>query len=83
MSEKQNERLASLETKVGLLLELLKEIKEDLKHSPSREEYDSALDRISKLEESDKKILWKVAIGSGSLAVILGILAELLRYGFK
>lgn len=40
MDYERNERLASLEAKMQMVLDTLKEIKEDLKNQPSREEFD-------------------------------------------
>lgn len=84
MAEKpSNERLASLEAKVDILLGLLKEIKDDVKSHPSRQEYDSLTLRIQKLEDSYKTLFWKVAFASGALSVIVAIIGELAKSYIK
>lgn len=78
-----NERLASLEAKVDILLGLLKEIKEDVKSYPSREEYTALTQRIQKLEDSYKTLFWKVAFASGALSVVVAIIANIAKLYVK
>ena len=76
---KPSERLASLEAKVGILLDLLKEIRDDLKNHPSRDEYNAISDRVELLDAQYKSLLWKVALASGGLSVVITIVAEAVR----
>lgn len=85
MPKKPNwlERLASVEAKVDILLELLKEIKEDVKSHPSREEYDSLQKRVEQLESTYKNLIWKIAAASGALSVVIAVLVELAKTYLK
>ena len=80
-----NERLASLEAKVEILLDLLKEIRDDLKDNPTKEDLNKLEDRIKVLEQEDKKHTWKIAAASGTLSVIVtaitAIVVKLLTQG--
>lgn len=69
-----NERLASLEAKVEILLDLLKEIRDDLKDHPTKEDVDKLEERILSLEQENKKHTWKIAAASGTLSVIVTII---------
>lgn len=69
-----NERLASLEAKMEILLELLKEIRDDLKNNPSKEEFVALEERVKSLEISSTQISSKVA----TIATVASILSSVL-----
>jgi vacuolar-type H+-ATPase subunit E/Vma4 len=71
--KQNNERVAALEAKVDILLELLKEIKEDIKNSPTREEYKALDKKVEKLKDSITKLLITTGIVSG----VLGFLGDM------
>ena len=59
-----NERIASVEVKLQFIHELLKEIKEDVKDLPTKEEYAELKDRVSELEGLTATIKVKVFAAS-------------------
>jgi hypothetical protein len=81
---KIQERLSSLEAKVGMLLDLLKEVKEDFKEYPTREEFEALEEDIKELHLSDldhkkefdalRDSVIKVIIKTGIISGILGLL---------
>lgn len=73
-----NERLASLEAKMEILRELLKEIRDDLKNQPTREELTEVEERLSKLENSQVSLAIKVGVASGIIGALAGYLVKLL-----
>lgn len=73
-----NERLASLEAKLEFVKELLKEIRDDVKNQPSREEYEEMKERVSKLEDAYKGLIWKIASASGAISVLISVAVKLL-----
>ena len=75
---KIRERLVSLETKLDFLSSLLREIKEGLKDTPSKEDYDSINARLTKVEHTQTGQLIKVGIIGGILGMIGGMLIKLL-----
>lgn len=79
-----NERLASLEAKLEFLKELLKEIRDDVKNLPTREEVEELKERCDKMDERQDKLekaqtslLVKVGIASGVLSFIIGIIVKI------
>lgn len=81
------ERLTSLETKLVFTLDLLKEIRDELKDSPSKEEYEELKAQIvalqAKVEDVEKKqnsMALKVGIAASTLGVVGGMM---LRWLFK
>lgn len=73
-----NERLASLEARLEFIKELLKEIREDVKDSPTREELKDLEVRVDELEKTYNKIMLKVAVSSAILGLIGGALIKVL-----
>lgn len=81
-----NERIASLETKIEVLKDLLLEMRDDLKSTPSRIEYESLKDLYVKLEseiDQVKSEMNKWAIKTGVASGIVGVIAGLMiKYVF-
>lgn len=74
---KIRERLVSLETKLDFLSSLLQEIKDNIKDTPSKEDYADLEERISKIETKQTAMTIKV----GVISTVMGMLAGLLiRY---
>ena len=69
-----NERLASLEAKMEILLDLLKEMRDDLKNNPTKEEFEALQDRVKTLEERSNQINSKIA----TIAAVASILSSVL-----
>ena len=63
-----------------MLLDLLKEIRNDLKNNPTREEFNTLEDRVKILEENQAKSLVKIATIAGSIAVITSIAGEVISW---
>jgi hypothetical protein len=76
LNDSTNERLARLETRMELLVEMLKEIKLDLKNSPSREEHETLTDRVVVLENNASGLMLKVGVASGILTVLVNLLVR-------
>lgn len=55
-----NERLASVETKLEFIQDLLKEIRDDLKDQPSKEDYLDLKNRVWELEKTTTSVKIKV-----------------------
>jgi len=72
------QRLASLEAKMELIRELLKEIRDDIKNQPTREELNEVEDRVDRLEKSQISLVIKVGVTSGILGALAGYLVKLL-----
>lgn len=70
--KQNNERVAALEAKVDILLELLKEIKDDFKNSVTKEEHEALEAKVEKLKDSITKLL----IATGIISGVLGFLGE-------
>jgi hypothetical protein len=75
-SDSTNERLARLETRMELLVEMLKEIKLDLKNSPSRDEHEDLIKRVAELEKNSSNLMLKVGTACGILTVLLHIIVK-------
>lgn len=73
-----NERLASLETKLEFLKELLIEVRDDLKGSPTKSDYDKLENRVLDLEKFRARDAIKVGIASGIIGIVAGIVIKLL-----
>lgn len=57
-----------------ILLDLLKEIRDDLKNNPTKEEFDSLQDRVKSLEEASNQVSSKIA----TIAAVASILSSVL-----
>lgn len=75
---KIRERLASLETKLRFISDLLQEIRDELKDQPSKEDYRALEGRVSAMEKSQTSMAIKIGIGSGILGVLGGLLIKFL-----
>ena len=60
MDKPVNERLASVEAKLEFIQDLLKEIRDDLKDQPSKEDYLDLKTRVLELEKTTTAIKVKV-----------------------
>ena len=76
LNDSTNERLARLETRMELLVEMLKEIKIDLKNSPSRDEHEALEKRVAQLEKNSSNLMLKVGTACGILTVLLQIIVR-------
>lgn len=65
-----NERLASVETKLEFIQDLLKEIRDDLKDQPTREEYLDLKDRVNDLEDGMDSIKMRVFAASAVISIL-------------
>ena len=74
------ERLASLEAKVEILLDLLKEIRDDLKNNPTKEEFNTLQDRVKTLEENQSKYGYKIAWIAGAISVVTSVVAAIVSH---
>lgn len=57
-----------------ILLDLLKEIRDDLKNNPTKEEFEALQDRVKTLEERSNQINSKIA----TIAAVASILSSVL-----
>jgi predicted nuclease with TOPRIM domain len=73
-----NERLASVEAKLELLRELLKEIRDDVKNSPTRKEFDELHEEVEDLKQKTTSAMIKIGILSGALGLFSGFIANYL-----
>jgi hypothetical protein len=79
MNEKLlKERLAILEGKVEITLELLKEIRNDLKENPSRLEFQDVRERVIKLENHVLATIIRTGIISGIFGILGGTFFSLI-----
>lgn len=65
-----NERLASVETKLQFMHDLLREIRDDLKDQPSKEEYMDLKNRIAELEKDTTSVKIKVFAISALISLL-------------
>lgn len=65
-----NERLVSVETKLVFIQDILKEIRDDLKDQPSKEEYLDLKSRVNELEKSIVGIKIKVYAFSAIISLL-------------
>ena len=68
-----NERLASVEAKLQFLKELMLEVRDDLKGTPTKEEYDKLEQRINELEKSRFRDGIKIGVASGLLGILFSL----------
>lgn len=61
-----------------ILLDLLKEIRNDLKNNPSREEFSALEDKVEKIRTEQDSIKSKIAMASGIVSIIASILTAIL-----
>lgn len=73
---KIRERLVSLETKLDFLSDLLGEIKDGLKDTPSKEDYHSLNKRLAKVETTQNSQAIKVGVIGSVLGMIGGMLIK-------
>lgn len=79
MSEQDNiSKLARLEASLEFIKEFLKEIRDDLKHMPSKEDYNKLEDRVEKLEKLQSSTTIKIGIAAGVAGVFGGLLLKML-----
>lgn len=71
---KIRERLVRLETKLDLLSGLLQEIRDGLKETPTKEEYDKLSKRLAKVEQTQNTQMVKI----GSIGAVLGMIGGML-----
>lgn len=81
----KNERLAKLEAKFDMFMVLLTEIRDDVKGSPTQNDYDNlkadladAKSDIKTLEESREKMAIKVYSMAGIIPIIMTLLIKFL-----
>lgn len=74
--QERNERLAKLEAKFDIFLQLLNEIRNDLKDHPSKEDIDELKERVKELEEARLKMAIKLYSTSAILTLILSYLTQ-------
>jgi hypothetical protein len=60
-----------------ILLDLLKEIRSDLKNNPSKEEFNTLQDRVKTLEENNNKNLVKIASIAGTVSILTNLAVAL------
>lgn len=84
MAQSDEGRLAKLEANFEFIKELLKEIRDDIKTLPGKEDYDSLKKetdeikkKISKLEREQTMIAIKVGTTSGIIGIVTGVLIKL------
>lgn len=77
MEKPSNERLASLEAKMEILLDLLKEIRNDLKTNPTREEFTQLRAEVEQLQSEYAVVKSKVATVSGAISIVVSILTAI------
>lgn len=79
MSEQDNNtRLAKLEVSFEFIKDLLKEIRDEVKGLPVKEDYDKLELRINTLEKSQTNLMIKTGIASAILGIIGGLIIKLL-----
>jgi len=85
-----SERLVRVETKVESIIDLLGEIKDDLKYLPSRIEFVDVKDDIDKVESSTKEMvgdlrgrLCKVENKTNGILIKVGVVAGVLGMVFS
>ena len=79
MSEQDNNtRLAKLEVSFEFIKDLLKEIRDEVKGLPVKEDYDKLELRINILERSQTALMIKTGIASAILGIIGGLMIKLL-----
>ena len=71
--DKTVERLTALEVKLEFIKDLLKEIKEDIRDQPSKEDYDKLEERVANLEKSYTSLAVKVAGTTSLIAAVIQI----------
>lgn len=76
--QEKSERLAALEAKFDIFLDLLKEIREDLKDHISKDELEELKARVKTLEENEQKTLVKLSAASATLTIVVSILVKYL-----
>lgn len=62
-----------------MLLDMLKEIKDDLKGNPNRSEFNDLKRKANKLEDQYNKLVWKVAGASGVLTLMISLVFWLIK----
>lgn len=65
-----NERLASVETKLEFMHDLLREIRDDLKDQPSKEEFMDLKGRVTELEKDTTSVKIKVFAISAIISLL-------------
>lgn len=83
--QERNERLAALEAKFDMFMDLLQEIRDDVKKSPSQNDYDNLKEElkqaktdIKNLQDSREKMAIKVYTMAGIIPVIVTILIKVI-----
>ena len=67
------ERLTALEVKLEFIKEAVKEIKDDVKDQPCKEDYEKLEDRLINLEKSYTSLAVKVAGVTAAIAIIIQV----------
>lgn len=79
MTEQNNSvRLARLEASFEFIKDLLKEIRDEVKGLPVKEDYDKLNERITALEKAQTTILIKTGIAAGILGTVGGLIIKML-----
>ena len=71
MSQESVERLARLEANLEFIKDYLKEMREDVKGLPTKDDYDSLESRVKDLEKNQVTLAIKV----GSAAAVISLMA--------
>ena len=72
------ERLASVETKLEFLKELMLEVRKDVKNLPTSNEYNKLDSRVQELEKARIKDAIKIGVSSGILGFLTALLTKFL-----
>lgn len=77
-----NERLASVEARLEFIKDLLKEIRDDLKEQPSKEEFVDLKTRVHEMEKSLMNVRIKIYAISGIVSFVASTLGMYLAQYF-